>query len=116
MTIKELIEKRAAAYNSMKDLIGRAKAENREMSQDEQNSWDKWNADFDNFSKQITIEEEMRSKEAALSNSPRFDVEKRAQENPEEQYTTAFNNWMRRGNDFITADQRNLLQTRVKNF
>ena len=99
MTIKELIEKRATAYNAMKDLIGRAKTENREMSQDEQNSWDKWNNEFDSYSKQITIEEQMRSKEQALSNAPTFQAEQRKVEaNPEESYTTAFNNWMRRGN------------------
>lgn len=113
MTIKELIEKRATAYNSMKDLIGRAKTENREMSQDEQNSWDKWNKDFDSYSKQITIEEQMRSKEQALSNAPTFTAEQRKVDaNPEESYTAAFNNWMRRGNEYITPEQRNLLQTR----
>lgn len=112
MTIKELIEKRAAAYNNMKDLIGRAKNENREMSQDEQNQWDKYNADFDSFTNQIQIEEEMRSKEASMGN-PAFSLEqKKANVNPDEQYREAFSTYMKRGNEGLTNEQRQLLQTR----
>lgn len=113
MTIKELFEKRAAAYNSMKDLIARAKAENRAMAQDEQNQWDKWNAEFDSYTAQIEAEEQMRSKETLLSKGNPFGAEqKKVEVNPDEQYRDAFFAYMKRGADYMTSEQKDILHKR----
>ena len=59
MNTQELLNKRANVYSQMADLQKRALAENRNMSQDEENTWNLWDADYNSLTTQIQRQERM---------------------------------------------------------
>lgn len=66
MTIKNLIEKRAASYQAMQDLQRRAFSEDRLMSADENEQWEKHDADFNRLTEEIDRAERMKNYESTL--------------------------------------------------
>lgn len=67
MTIKELLEKRARIWEQMKDLDKRARNENRALAADEQDQWNRMNAEYDQLTAGRDRLERMNSPEMQMA-------------------------------------------------
>ena len=67
MTIKELLEKRARIWEQMKDLDKRARNENRALAADEQDQWNRMNAEYDQLTAERDRLERMNSLEMQMA-------------------------------------------------
>ena len=107
MTWKQMLEQRQAAYNTMQDLLTRAKNEARAMSGDEDEQFNRASADFDRWDAMMKKDEEMRKRESAID---RETTEERAEKRSEIKYDDVFDLYVRRGLEPLDAEQRAVLK------
>lgn len=111
-TIRELTELRAQAYNTMKDVVERAKNEGRDMSTDENEQFQRADADFEKYNEQITIQEQMESRKAAMGQVREQREVDNSPEAREKRYYDAFKKYAQRGIAYLSAEERDILETR----
>ena len=68
--VRTLVEQRQGQFAQMKALVDLADTENRNMTGDEQATWERYNADLDASDAQIKIVESTETREAALAAGP----------------------------------------------
>jgi HK97 family phage major capsid protein len=100
-TIRQLTEEKARAYDTMKDLVTRAKNENRDMTPDEHEQWNKADQDFEKLDEQISIQERMKAADAQMEQRQ---AEKREVKPVE--YKDAFYKWAARGMGSLSPEER----------
>ena len=121
MTLKELREARAAAWQHMQDLDKRAEAEKRSMSAEESAQWDKHEADIQRFSAEITSLEREEARSATRAQHaasfggdvarPQGDGQPReAESDDEKRYQAAFTHYLRWGTRGMKTEQVELMQ------
>lgn len=113
--IEELREKRAGLYESMKELNSAALAEERDLSAEEAEKYDKIEADFDAITRQIDRTEKLegiapKMTRAAATDEPEPTVE-RSDPRASQEYRDAFNLYLRQGDKaLIDPEVRAALQ------
>lgn len=118
MTIKELREKRGSIWEQMKLLNKKSQDEKRGFAAEEQQSWDRMNAELDDLARQITVAEqaEAREREFAERVNPgvgRADTAGNGsgEEVPsQERAEAAFSKFLRWGTEALAAEERALLR------
>lgn len=109
MTIKQLKEKRLSLIEQQKDLHKRVSGENREMTADESQQWDRIEADLKGIRDNIEREETLRRNLAEVEDT----VERHADETgtkPNLDYAKTFFRAMRFGMNALSTDERQLMQ------
>ncbi len=106
--IKKLLEERAVAIGTIKEMSKKINDENRCFTSEEQETWEKVNKDYDNLSSRI--EALQRSEEVTNKNEIRKEIgreesniETRKETAPEEVKNIAFRGWLR---SKLTGDVR----------
>ena len=104
--VRTLIEQRQGQFAQMKALVDVAEAESRNMTGDEQATWERYNDDLDASDTQIKIAEATDRREAELSVRPLADARavvngrgSSPAEVREAEIRTAFTSYIRTGND-----------------
>ena len=107
MTIREMLEKRANLITNARELVSTADTESRDMTQEEQNSYDKYFADINKLEERIKQEEDLREAERKLENYKEEDKPKGKEDRKNvtdtEEYRNAFNKFL------VTGSKRGLL-------
>lgn len=120
MTAKELRAKRANLAEQAKALLDKATAEQRELNQEETQSFDRIHDDIAKLAKDVerierqeSVETELRASRGVVAG--RMDVETaKAEEKAEDRakkYEDAFNTYLRWGKEALEPEQRSLLQS-----
>jgi len=124
MTSKELREKRANLVHQMRELLDRAEEEKRELTTDEQQQWDKMDADVDDLKRQIDRVEKLEARELELNTSQGTVVGLRGtntNDDPEDaeerkaKQAEAFRSFLAYGMNGLTPEQRQLMAARQAN-
>jgi HK97 family phage major capsid protein len=104
MNLKSLYDKKAAIYADMKDLQQRLKSENRGMNADEQERFEKSNADFEEIEKQI---ENLERLEKITSAREENEAQRQEQRSEEPKYLDVFLKHFRKQN--LSNEERAIL-------
>ena len=104
MNLKSLYDKKAAIYADMKDLQQRLKSENRGMNADEQERFEKSNADFEEIEKQI---ENLERLEKITSAREENEAQRQEQRSEEPKYLDVFLKHFRKQN--LSNEERAVL-------
>lgn len=104
MNLKSLYDKKAAIYADMKDLQQRLKSENRGMNADEQDRFEKSNADFEEIEKQI---ENLERLEKITSAREENEAQRQEQRSDEPKYLDVFLKHFRKQN--LSNEERAIL-------
>lgn len=114
--LKELREKRATVYTSIDEL--RKSADGREMTVEEQTRWDTLLSDYEKADKLVEQEErfqEVERRQAEQTYESRHKPQ--GTENPnqpsDEEYRTAFMEYLMRGGNEITPESRSIFEKRA---
>jgi HK97 family phage major capsid protein len=88
---KEILEQRARVHYQMQDLLKRASDEKRTMTDDESAQWDKANADFSAYTKELDMVRTLLQRDGELNQvqEPQI-LRARAQTDPKAQYRAYF--------------------------
>ncbi len=112
MTIREMLEKRAALVKSARELVDRADEEKRDLSAEEQETYDKHFAEIGKMDERIKKEEALREAERAIDTVEVTDVKKtdgvRVAPNATEEYRAAFREYLLNGKYDARALQMDL--------
>lgn len=118
MDLNQLLERRAQAWEASKELMDRAKSENRDFTAEERGAFDKATKEVEDLSGDIRRAEDhlKRLKEFEL---PEVDPEDRNGGgnggNEEEEYRQVFDGFLRRGAQDLETEQRQLLAKFISN-
>lgn len=114
--LKELREKRATVYTAIDEL--RKSADGREMTAEDQTRWDTLLSDYEKADKVVEQEErfqEVERRQAEQSYESRHKPQ--GKENPnqpsDEEYRTAFMEYLMRGGNEITPESRSIFEKRA---
>ena len=114
--LKELREKRATVYTAIDEL--RKSADGREMTAEEQTRWDTLLSDYEKADKLVEQEErfqEVERRQAEQTYESRHKPQ--GKENPnqpsDEEYRTAFMEYLMRGGNEITPESRSIFEKRA---
>jgi len=110
-TIREMIEERARALNVMRDLQKRSKDENRLMTEDENQQWDKANNDFQALTRAIEQAETMKANESLIEKEERKVAGQDAPAKPLD-YRSVWEKYARWGMTSLSAEERALIGTK----
>jgi HK97 family phage major capsid protein len=113
MPTTELREQRANVWSQMTEIMDRAHQEKRDLTVDEQTTYDKAEADLDSLSARIEREEKHEARAEAFNHVDRRGVvptDGPARESDEPTYEESFNNYLKGGIGSLRADQRKVLQ------
>lgn len=111
------LEKRANVWSQMQEIQARAEAENRDLTAEERQAWDAAEADLTAASGDVERLERMARldtvarNEVVLAGGP--SDEDRAAGDPEADYRSAFDAFVRRGMGGLTAEQRQMMMSNV---
>jgi HK97 family phage major capsid protein len=113
--VKELYEARASAWDKAKEVMEKAKAENRDLSAEEQGVYDAATAEVDSLAERIKREEDHATRAAEMDRINRDHLISQGTRSdevdlPDEVYRKAFRSWMAGG---ASSEQRSVLQTRA---
>lgn len=106
MNLRTLIDKRNTLHTDMQGILDAASTENRNLSAEEAERYDKLEKEFDSVTADYRRAEAAEAREKALRNIEVPEVVRKASENPEgrniranatPEYREAFNNWLRTG-------------------
>lgn len=114
--LKELREKRATVYTSIDEL--RKSADGREMTAEEQTRWDTLLSDYEKADKLVEQEErfqEVERRQAEQTYESRHKPEGKENHNQpsDEEYRTAFMEYLMRGGNEITPESRSIFEKRA---
>ena len=113
--IQKLREQRANIWEQMKALQNLAEAADRDFTGEEKASYEKMEADLDALGNRVERADRNEKLEASLSRVDRTGIiapEGDEASEDDEHYTDAFNAFVRRGMNRISADQRMLMESR----
>lgn len=122
--ITELKQKRAAIVDKQREIIDKVDAEKREMSAEETQTYENMNVEFDSLGEQIQKlekgeelraqlkerEEQMRERVVDREFRAELNAEKPTNPRDTEEYRTAYENYLRRGQNGLFADELRALQ------
>lgn len=103
--LKELKEKRAALVHQQKDLFERAKKEGRNLTTDENDQFERMEAEFSEMSRSITNHEKM----VDILGKQASQQEQRQDEQTAPEYRQTFSKYLRRGTGGLNQLEQNLL-------
>lgn len=114
--LKELREKRATVYTSIDEL--RKSADGREMTAEEQTRWDTLLSDYEKADKLVEQEErfqEVERRQAEQTYESRHKPQSKESPNQpsDEEYRTAFMEYLMRGGNEITHESRSIFEKRA---
>lgn len=114
--LKELREKRATVYTSIDEL--RKSADGREMTAEEQTRWDTLLSDYEKADKLVEQEErfqEVERRQAEQTYESRHKPQGKENHNQpsDEEYRTAFMEYLMRGGNEITPESRSIFEKRA---
>lgn len=129
MTSKELREKRGNLSEQAKAILDKASAENRDLTQEETQSFDRIHAEIEKYGKDVERMERQESVERELAVSrgviagredrtvvaegePELETERqRERERRAQKYAAAFDNYLRFGVQGMNSEERSILQS-----
>lgn len=121
MTLKEIIEKRKKLVDQSREIVLAADAEKRDLTSDEQERFDRLEAEITRLSKLKELEERqlrLEAGQAEIEDRERVRLAERNRETDPEflatQRDTAFRAWLRQGIGTLTLEQRSVLQTQYQ--
>jgi HK97 family phage major capsid protein len=119
--IAELKQERAGLFQEMRAVIDGAEAENRDLTSEEAQEYDRMEGAFDSLDKRIARLEEQRERDRQLAGSgdPEnrdFDPRETGGDNPSNderaaEYRKVFHRYMRVGMAELTSEERSILRT-----
>ena len=114
--LKELREKRATVYTAIDEL--RKSADGREMTAEEQTRWDTLLSDYEKADKVVEQEErfqevERRQAEQTYESSHKPQGKESPNQPSDEEYRTAFMEYLMRGGNEITPESRSIFEKRA---
>ena len=114
--LKELREKRATVYTAIDEL--RKSADGREMSAEEQTRWDTLLSDYEKADKLVEQEErfqevERRQAEQTYESRHKSQGKESPNQPSDEEYRTAFMEYLMRGGNEITPESRSIFEKRA---
>lgn len=114
--LKELREKRATVYTAIDEL--RKSADGREMSAEEQTRWDTLLSDYEKADKLVEQEErfqevERRQAEQIYEGRHKPQGKENSNQPSDEEYRTAFMEYLMRGGNEITPESRSIFEKRA---
>ena len=115
MKVNELREKRAKAIHDAREILNRAQAENRNVTDEEKQRWDAFHAEAETIREQYERIERQEQLEGDLSQRQHEPLEiDRGKQNPDEENRgNAFRSWLRSGFGGINPAERRALQVDV---
>lgn len=116
-TEKQLLEERARLWHQMKDLHSNAASDGQEWSEDRQKQWDKMDSDIAAIEKEIERVQRLKEVETIENRKKEQVIEKKADvvDDPvkrEDEYRSAFGEYMRLGKRDLTSEKRSVLEKR----
>jgi HK97 family phage major capsid protein len=106
----ELRQNRATLFEGMKALLDAAAAENRDLSAEEQASFDRMDSELEGFTAQIEREERMEEHRRTVDSDPASDPTPAPTPDPAEQYRAAFRAYLRGGPQGLAPDEIRALE------
>lgn len=112
MDLNELIAQRARVWEQMKEIRERAKGENRDMTAEEESSWDKAERDLEELSSKIKREEthHERARQMAEFGNGGGNDDPAETGTPSDAYRDAFIAYARGGMEALSGEQRDALR------
>lgn len=115
-TLQSLRDQRANIWEQMKEVMDRASAENRDLTAEERQTYDRAEADLDRVSTDLERQERFENRSTEYGQVDRTGVvaptsEPTGSGTAEAAYTDAFAAWMRGGNAELDADQKRVLRS-----
>lgn len=116
--IMELRQKRAAIAKQMRELLDKADSENRDLTQEEKNQWDKMDAEVNSLKEQIDREERAAELEKEMSQTNGEHRQKLPNQQTSEQrqnplaspeYRSAYKSYLKYGYNGLLPDERKLI-------
>lgn len=118
--VNEILAKRADLIKQMRDILSKAETEKRDLTAEEQQQYDKMEADVDKLGAQVERERRLQEREAELNKrqheplkpDPQDDgkTETRISPRATKEYRDAFNGLLRRGLKGLTGEEYRALQ------
>lgn len=114
----DLRAERARIWEGNKELLERAETENRNLTSEEQQEWDRREADIDNYTSRIERQEKAEERERQLAADPNFrggdpsDPADGPDGGEQDRYERAFWNWAKRGMNRLPDNEQRLLEER----
>lgn len=112
--IQEILGKRATVFHQMKDLYSREKKENRHLTADEVEQYDRLDAEYKSYTSQI--EDLKKAQERANDFAQKeaeqksiFDHKPIVEKAKKVEYKTAFDNWMKKGIKGVSPEEQSVL-------
>ncbi|MFI3299247.1 MAG: phage major capsid protein [Rikenellaceae bacterium] len=110
--LKTLKEKRASIYSEIDEL--RKATDQQEMTSEEQQRWDALFADYEKADKAVEQEERFESvQRKQLEGRMAQNATNQANQNQEEEYRSAFTEYLLRGSNGINAEQVRMFESRA---
>jgi HK97 family phage major capsid protein len=119
MTTKQLKEKRASLVAEMRDILNIASKENRELSNEESAKYDRIEADEVRLSNDIDRVEKLEKREAELAGALGQIAERHGKKVDEVEemkikYNSAYRNYLIKGKEGLSNEERDILNTRAQ--